>query len=684
MSASVPPALSPSQCVLLTGGALSAATLPTLLAFNLPPSATFFNQVAALVGWGGWTCVLALWMLERRTLRGLTARTATAHLWVVLLGLAATVCWSGLHHALPRGLLCSALGMLAAVGVTLALGETVVRAGWAKPVFTALCQALLAAAVLNTLIALVQVFAPQLADGVWIAGTSASIAGRAAGNLRQPNHLSSLLLWGLAGWVWLQRDGYRHRQQLPAFVAMVGVALMLCVGLVLSGSRTGTLGLLMLAAWGALDRRLAREVRWVLMAAPLVYALLWWGWGAWSAAEHQHFGGEGRFSLQGDVSASRFGIWANTWALVREHPWGGVGWGGFNFAWTLTPFPGRPVAFFDHVHNLPLHFAVELGVPLALLVCVLLGHALWRAVRAGWQVQGEAGVMAAAAAVMVLVMALHSQLEYPLWYAYFLLPTGFLWGLGLALGRFAGPEKPSQATHPSTGSQETVPSATGLACGAHQPPPQPSSSGGGGPLLPPLGEGWDGGAASAGRHLLHRSGRTDGMPARDASAGAQGGQGGRNWQLGGVAVAGLLLAIGGSLATLDYLRVAAIFAPPRHAGPLAERILAGQASWFFNHHADYAAATNDPRPETQMSALAVATHNLLDTRLMIAWAQALAAQGDLERARYLAQRLREFGRSEEFFEVCDDTDEEGAPRPFQCEQPTRPLRFEDFLVGQKK
>ncbi len=37
---------------------------------------------------------------------------------------------------------------------------------------------------------------------------------------------------------------------------------------------------------------------------------------------------------------------------------------------------------------------------------------------------------------MVLLMALHSQLEYPLWYAYFLLPTAFAWGL--CLGRPQG------------------------------------------------------------------------------------------------------------------------------------------------------------------------------------------------------------------------------------------------------
>ena len=36
-----------------------AMTAPALLAFNLPPSATFFNQAAALIGWGGFLVVVA-------------------------------------------------------------------------------------------------------------------------------------------------------------------------------------------------------------------------------------------------------------------------------------------------------------------------------------------------------------------------------------------------------------------------------------------------------------------------------------------------------------------------------------------------------------------------------------------------------------------------------------------------
>ena len=77
-------------------------------------------------------------------------------------------------------------------------------------------------------------------------------------------------------------------------------------------------------------------------------------------------------------------------------------------------------------------------MPLALLVLALL---LLRAVARVAHAHAAAPTRptlrprAARAFMMVLMMALHSQLEYPLWYAYFLLPTALAFGLCLAARR---------------------------------------------------------------------------------------------------------------------------------------------------------------------------------------------------------------------------------------------------------
>ncbi|MDQ2733531.1 MAG: hypothetical protein M3Y55_00760, partial [Pseudomonadota bacterium] len=73
---------------------------------------------------------------------------------------------------------------------------------------------------------------------------------------------------------------------------------------------------------------------------------------------------------------------------------------------------------------------------------------------------------------------------------------------------------------------------------------------------------------------------------------------------------------------------------------------------------------------------------------MMAWAKALDEVGEVDKARYVAARLREFHneQAEEFFAPCNGAaNAAGAPSaaasaalPFQCQAPTKALRFEDF------
>ncbi len=545
--------------------ALAAAAAPSLLVYNVAPSPTFLNQALACALWGGFVVVCA----------GSRPGRGALPLVGVLLLLAAAVCASWGLLGLPSSLALSALGMLAACLLLLLAGNaagerdgslnTINTPGGGHPerLFALFCWAWLGAGLLNLLVAGVQVFAPGLADGHWIAVPNSP--GRAMGNLRQPNHLSSLLMWAsvaVVGLLLLRRLALAWAAVLLA--ALVG-------GVVLTASRTGGLSVGLLALWALLDRRLPKPVRLLLLCTPLMYALAWWGMAQWAAVSQSAFGGEQRLA-ETDISGSRFGIWSNTWQLIMQQPWGGVGFGNFNLAWTLTPFPGRPVAFFDHSHNLPLQLAAELGLPLATLVLALM---LWGLVRA-WQAAArhanhDHGSAQRCALVMVLMIGLHSLLEYPLWYAYFLLPAG--WAFGYALAG-AGPTQ--QAGKASTASARVQTTKFRWA-----------------------------------------------LPA-----------------------AGALLVLGAVAAVADFRQVTRIYrnAGPEH--PLGLRISAGQRSVLFAHHADYAAVTSRTQPNRVDPAFDSASHYLLDTRLMMAWAQALAAQGDTDRARYLAARIREFRKPE--------------------------------------
>jgi len=573
----------PPPRFLLAAAAVAAAG-PSLLAYNVSPSPTFLNQALAISLWGAFVALASL--ATHGVPQALRHALRDAALPLAALGaLLLSVLWSWLPGALPPGLALSAIGLLAAAAVLLLSGAATRASAQALPLFALFCIGWVVAGVLNAGIGIVQVFAPGWPDGNWIARSG--LVGRAVGNLRQPNHLSSLLLWSAIAVIPLLELGRLRRSIGWTLFALMTFAV------VLTASRTGVLGIGLLALWGLLDRRLSRPTRLLLLLSPLFYLLAWLGAAAWAEASRHAFGGETRLA-EADLSASRFGIWANTLELIRQHPWAGVGFGEFNLAWTLTPFPGRPVAFFDHTHNLPLHLAVELGVPLAVLVMALLVAALWRAWRLARQADAATGVALRSAWMMLLLIALHSQLEYPLWYAYFLLPTA--WLFGYALGRPAA-------------------------------------------ALPP-------GSA----------------PAR------------------GLFIAGVLLASGSALSVVDYSRVALIFAPPRDGSTLEQRIADGQRSWLFAHHAGYAAATVDDGIVAADPAFTVAPHYLMDTRLMIAWAQALARAGELDKARHLAQRLREFRnpKSDDFFEPCDRPVPQQPP-PFQCELPQRVPAWRDYL-----
>jgi len=570
-----------------------AVAVPVLVAVNFPPSPTAVNQALALAGWGAWLALISASDAPRRTDR----TPASLSLWLALGAFALACLLSALLGSLPWPISLSGLGV---VGAAAAVAWGIYALDSEHPdhpaAFGALAMGLVIAGLASAAIGLVQVFAPSLADGGWIA---APAPGRATGNVRQPNHLASLLLWSLVAVVWMLDT--RRLRRWPA----VALASVLLFAVVLSASRTGLVGALLLAVWGLLDRRLTRDARWLLCAMPLLYAVAWLGLSAWAHHDPRAFAGEARLSHGGDLSSSRFAIWSNTLELIRREPWLGVGYGEFNLAWTLTEFPHRPVAFFDHTHNLPLQLWVELGVPLGSLVFALLLVALVQAWRCARRVDGERGAARRAAFMLVLMIGLHSMLEYPLWYAYFLLPTAFAWGF--AISPAGGGAHPAVA--PST--PESV---------------------------------------RARRHWL------------------------------GI---GTLMVIGAMAALLDYSRVVAIYDPPEFAAPLEERIERGQRSPLFGQHADYAAATAFGEPKAPLSAsqrLAFerAPHQLLDVRLMIAWSQALAAEGQLDKARWLAARIREFHNpgADEYFAPCQRPDE--SAHAFQCQPPPRTVHWREF------
>ncbi len=582
-----------------------ALILPPLLAYNRTPSATQLNELLCVLGWG-------LCMLVGNPTPPAGARRGAVTVLVVALALVcAAILGSWTIGSLPTSLALPPLLLLVTACFVAALASRFAQGGDQDGLqaFAPFAIGMVSVGVLSALISIIQVYAPGIthfAEGQVIA--QSGLPGRAVGNLRQPNHLASLLVWSVITLVPLV-----EWRRVPRWLGLaIGALIMAAV--VLSGSRTGLYGGTgVLVLWGLCDTRLSRSTRAALVASILFpLGIHAWQWLSTHASFLPH-AAIGTATRASDGDSSHFAIWKNAIEMVRQQPLLGVGWGEFNFAWTLTPFPHRPTAFFDHTHDLPLQLVVELGVPLAALVLGLMVWALVQGLLRAWATQGEAGHGARAAWVMILMIAIHSLDEYPLWYAYFLLPAAWAWGFTLGCG-----PAPRPAAEPAL-----------------------SGVGGGRPVDP-------------------------GKLIRLSSEGAA-----LRW-FGGAMVAVALVS------TWDYWRVSTIFLDDEGLAPLKERIQAGQTSPFFAHHADYAAATTAEPASLALGALERSTHSLLDSRLMMAWANALSESGQTDRARYLVARLKEFDKTdtEEFFAPCANASV--TPKPFQCQPEPTGLTWRDF------
>jgi len=273
----------------------------------------------------------------------------------------------------------------------------------------AIASGWLLAALGSAVLGLLQYF--DLENGLfpWVAPT---VPGHVIANVHQPNMLASLLAVGLLSVWWLLMQ-----RRLTAWHA-TWMTVLLIIALAATASRTGMLHLLAISTL---------LLYWHPRQWWRVLPILALGWGlylaatdvlAWLAWVLRGIDIDRKLlsRLSGETGCqSRLILWGNMLELISQKPLTGWGPGELMYAHFITDYAGpRFCDKLSNAHNFPLHLAVTLGVPLATLLCALLAYALFKL--RSWAVREPKerffwGVL--------VLLFLHSLLEYPMWYGVF-------------------------------------------------------------------------------------------------------------------------------------------------------------------------------------------------------------------------------------------------------------------------
>lgn len=332
-------------------------------------------------------------------------------------------------RALTAGLLAALMcvWLMVAVGRRVAADERVLHV---------VVFALLTAAVISSCLGIAQYLGLAHEWSPWV---NQPLKGDAFANLRQRNQFASLTSLGLVallGWL-AARTSESRLTRTTAWVSVLLLNL-LAAGVACSMSRTGAAqwvlisGLMVVWAWRRSRQNAGADKSLVgfAIAAP-VLVIVWsivMPWlalqttGEWGASMILRVTGQ---TQDYAMCGARRVLWTNVLALITQHPWLGWGWGETDYAHFMTGYNStRFCDLLDNAHDFPLHLALEFGIPFALVVMATLAY--WVLRRQPWREQQPWRVMAWG---WLLVLGMHSLLEYPLWYGPFQMALGLAAGL---------------------------------------------------------------------------------------------------------------------------------------------------------------------------------------------------------------------------------------------------------------
>lgn len=244
--------------------------------------------------------------------------------------------------------------------------------------------------------------------------------GRAYANLAQPNHYATLLAMGIASLGYLLFIG-----KLKKWIFLCGT-LFLCFGVLSSESRTGFLAVILIFAIWTAEIAYSNKNRTPWLYFTLIIGL--WFCARFFWPSFATFVGVAASRDATDFSSSsRIILWRQLAEALLQQPWSGYGWLQVGRAQdTIAPFFGATAT--ASAHNIFFDVALWFGIPSAIILLAM-------SVKWFWSLKRSFRPDVLYPLAVLAPLALHSMLEFPYEYSYFLIPLGILIGfISSALG----------------------------------------------------------------------------------------------------------------------------------------------------------------------------------------------------------------------------------------------------------
>lgn len=240
--------------------------------------------------------------------------------------------------------------------------------------------------------------------------------GRPFANFGQPNTLATFLIFGIFSVLYLY-----ERYKIGVFVCVLVISIIL-FGIVLTQSRTPwvfAIFFLIWWFWKAKKSNLRIKTNGIFLGYAIYIFLLYF----MPFISDYLLLSFSTVEQRATTGFQRLDMWQQMLIAIKNEPWLGYGWQQVSVAQVENTQFYPNTGWTEHSHNIILDLLIWNGIPLGFLIIFLIAWWLSQFIDLAHNAENFLFLSLTGA------LLVHGMLEYPLEYAFLLLPVGFLLGL---------------------------------------------------------------------------------------------------------------------------------------------------------------------------------------------------------------------------------------------------------------